>query len=367
MASTEAQSTPAHQARDRQYHDTSSAYVLPNEYVAAIHRTSKRSQPCRNNRIHSAVEHDRLDAQAAAIVEMIGGIPCLAPIDSLKHASKAVDVGCGTGVATVQIAGMLPSTRVYGLDISPVPEGTRKIAPKNVTWAVGNVLDVDFDRSGANSEPTDGPKRGDDTKRGGKIKPRDDFTSAADSKPENDGMTREIFTPSGLDYIFGRMLFLGISDWSRYFSVAAWSLKSGGIIEHQDLDWKFYRVGTTECLCDNWPWHQAVVSAVEESGLSTRAGSDAAKLMRDSGLEILSVQTFEFSFVPSSKTPNSQAMGRYVGAKLLPQYPELLRKMLGSQAMNGEELERLTKESLRDITCEEGVHQKYTVTVARKP
>lgn len=279
---------------------------------------------------YSAIEQARLDAQAAAIVEMIGGFPFLAPIQSMKSVSKAVDVGCGTGVATVQIAGIFPSAKVYGLDISPVPEAAQTMAPANVDWAVGNILDVDF------------------------------------NKPGDDVMSREIFTPGGLDYIFGRMLFLGINDWSRYFSITHQSLKSGGIIEHQDLDWKFYRVGTNKCLSDNWEWHRAVVAGAEKAGLSTHAGSDPASIMKDAGFEIISVQTFEFSFVPSSKTPNSQAMGRYVQAKLVPNYPELLRKMLGVQGITGKELERLTKDSLRDIASEEGVHQKYTVTIARK-
>ena len=262
---------------------------------------------------------------------MIGGVPCLMPTQSMTSVSKAVDVGCGTGVATVQIAGIFPSAKVYGLDISPVPEAARKMAPANAAWAVGNVLDVDY------------------------------------NKPGDDVMSREIFTPGGLDYIFGRMLFLGINNWSRYFSVAYQSLRSGGIIEHQDLDWKFHRVGTSECLSDKWEWHRAVVSGAEKSGLSTHAGSDAAPIMRNAGFEIISAQTFEFSFVPSIKTPNSQAMGRYVRAKLVPQYPELLRKMLGAQGIIGDELERLTKDCLRDIASEEGLHQKYTVTIARKP
>ncbi len=62
--------------------------------------------------------------------------------------SKAVDVGCGTGVATVQIAGMFPSAKVYGLDISPVPEAVQKMAPANAAWAVGNILDVDYNKPG---------------------------------------------------------------------------------------------------------------------------------------------------------------------------------------------------------------------------
>lgn len=294
---------------ERRYHNTNSAYVLPNE----------------------AIEQNRLDVQAAAIVEMIGGDSCLAPIQSMTRVSKAVDVGCGTGIATVQIAGMFPSATVYGLDISPVPEAVQKMAPANAAWAMGNILDVDY------------------------------------TKPGDDLMSREIFTPGGLDYIFGRMLFLGINDWSRYFSTASHALTSGGIIEHQDLDWKFYRVGTSECLSETWEWHRAVVSGVEQFGLSTHAGSDAAPIMEAAGLEIISVQTFEFSFLPSNKTPNSQAMGRYVQAKLVPQYPELLRKILGAQGITGDELERLTKDCLRDIASEEGVHHKYTVTTARKP
>jgi len=292
----------------RRYHDTSAAYVLPND----------------------AIEQDRLDAQAAAIVEMIGGFPLLAPIHKMNRMAKAVDVGCGTGIATVQIAATFPFAKVYGLDLSPVPEATERMAPENVTWALGNALEVDYTKSGSNI------------------------------------MAREIFTPGGLDYIFGRMLFLGINDWARYFSIASYALKSGGLIEHQDLDWKFYRAGTSECLSDSWEWHRAVVSGAEKSGLSTRAGSNAAALMVDAGLEIISVQTFEFSFVPSAKTPASQAMGRYVQAKLIPQYPELLRKMLGAHGIVGKKLERLTKECLRSLSSEEGIHQKYTVTIARK-
>ncbi|KAB8300499.1 hypothetical protein EYC80_000664 [Monilinia laxa] len=295
----------------RRYHNTSAAYVLP--------------------KANDIIEQDRLDAQAAAIVEMIGGFPFLAPLRTSDNISKVVDVGCGTGVATIQIATALPSATIYGLDLTPVPESSKKLAPENIIWAQGNALDMEYHQH------------------------------------SNDVMTREIFTPAGLDYVFGRMLFLGINNWPKYFSIASYALKSGATIEHQDLDWKFYRVGTSECVSDDWEWHKAIVSGAKRSGLSTTSGSDAEILMGDSGLEVISVETFEFSFVPSSKTPNSQEMGRYVQAKLIPQYPELLRKMLGADGISGEKLEALTKACLHDITSEEGLHQKYTVTIARKP
>lgn len=110
-----------------------------------------------------------------------------------------------------------------------------------------------------------------------------------------------------------------------------------------------------------------MVSAAETAGLSIHAGSAAASFMEEAGLDVISVQEFEFSFVPSSKTPNSQSMGRYVQAKLIPQYPELLRKVLGAKSIAGVELQRLTEAALRDLASEEGMHQKYTVTIGKKP
>ncbi|ETS87857.1 hypothetical protein PFICI_01685 [Pestalotiopsis fici W106-1] len=291
----------------RHYHSTDAAYVLPNDEI----------------------EQARLDSQAVAIVEMLGGLPFLGLPASTTPGSKMIDVGCGTGVATLQLGKLWPSSKVYGVDLSVVPESTQKQAPGNVSFLQGDILEVDF------------------------------------TTPSDDLLHQEVFAPSSVEYIFGRMLFLGISDWKLYFSNAAKALKTGAIIEHQDLDWKFYRVASDECLSDEWQWWHEVVQAVEASGLSLVSGSNAAALLKASGFEILKVETFEFSFMPSLKTPNSQAMGNYVQAKLLPQYPELLRKLLEPR-VSKERLKQLIQDCLRDLSSEDGVHQKYTVTVARK-
>ena len=278
---------------------------------------------------HSAIEHERLDAQAAAIVEMIGGAPFLALDRYLTRATKAADVGCGTGVATIQLAQLLPAANVYGIDLTPVPEHAKSVAPANARWVSGNILDVDLQSHG-------------------------------------DHMSSESLAPGTVDYLFGRMLFLGINDWPKYFQVASASLRSGGILEHQDLDWKFYRTATDECLSDAWPWHARLMDAVKAAGLCPFSGSDAAPSLEAAGLTVLEKQTFEFSFVPSAKAPRSQAMGRYVQQKLMPNYPELLRKMMAPMGVSDQELEAMTRDALRDLATEEGVHQKYTVTIASK-
>ncbi|KAL8770385.1 MAG: hypothetical protein Q9203_004396 [Teloschistes exilis] len=215
---------------ERRYQKTKSPYFMPQDVI----------------------EQNRLHAQAAAIVEMIGSAPFIAHVQHRWDVSKAVDVGCGTGVATIQIAAIFPTAKVYGLDLSPVPQAVQSMASSNVAWAEGNVLDAAFDR------------------------------------PGDDTMSREIFVPDNLDYIFGRMLFLGIDNWSSYFSTTYRSLKSSGMIEHQDWDWAFYRVGTDECLSDQWEWHQAILASATHLGISRSEGSGAEVAMKAAGFDVLS-------------------------------------------------------------------------------
>ncbi len=241
--------------------------------------------------------------------------------------AKAVDVGCGTGVATLQLATLLKSATVYGVDISSVPDSTKQISPKNIEWVRGNILDTGTRASGSPAST--------------------------------------IFAKGNLDYFFGRMLFLGINDWSSYFSVANRSLKQGGIIEHQDLDWAFYSVDTDRRVSDAWGWHKRLMAAVDKSGLSSLSGSNAVPLMEQMGFGVLDVEVFRFSFT-ASKIPGSQAMGHYVQNKLLPNYPELLRKLYEAVGVSGDELDDLTQACMRDLSETDGIYQKYTVTIGIK-
>jgi hypothetical protein len=88
--------------------------------------------------------------------------------------------------------------------------------------------------------------------------------------------------------------------------------------------------------------------------------------METAGLKVIEARKFEFSFVPSGKSPNSQAMGRYMQAKLMLNYPELMGKLLGSLDIAHDEVEQLIRDALRDLSSEERIHQKYTVTIAKK-
>lgn len=260
---------------------------------------------------------------------MLGGTAFKALRHLKPHPEEVVDVGCGTGVATIQLARLIPSASIIGLDISPAPDTARQAAPTSVTWVRGNILDIDD-------------------------------SCALD-------MTRpDILDQGSVDYAFGRMLFLGINDWQTYAAAIHRCLKPSGIIEHQDLDWSFYRVGSSECLSDGWLWHKRLMEAVHKAGLSSSAGSEVASHLQHVGMRIIGTEAFEFSFVPSSRTADSQAMGTYVQKLLLPNFPELLRKLMKSVDASSNEVEQLTADCLRDVSSEEGIYMKYTVTIAER-
>ncbi|KAK1537496.1 methyltransferase domain-containing protein [Colletotrichum paranaense] len=227
----------------RTYHNASSPYVLPND--------------------HSAQEQSRLDKQASAIEEMIGGRPFLFDLRLLPSSPKMLDVGCGTGVATLQLAKQVPlSEQVYGIDLSSVPEPTKAAAPKNVTFIQGNFLDGEDKRGLSNGS---------------------------------------------FDYVFGRMLFLAIDDWPGYFKRVNDLLKPGGIVEHQDCSWEYYRQGTFTKLSDNWAWHRAVLEESAIVGLDICAADHLVERMEGAGFEVLSTRCYEFSMVPSEKSASSMA------------------------------------------------------------
>src|SRR4051812_7315858 len=97
--------------------------------------------------------------------------------DHLIHApvttstvQKALDIGCGTGTVTHRIASTFPKAQVYGLDLSPVPNIREKL--QNIEYVQGNFNDIT------------GP-------------------NGSDAR----------FEKGSFDYIFARLLVLGMTDW----------------------------------------------------------------------------------------------------------------------------------------------------------
>jgi len=81
---------------------------------------------------------------------------------------KTLDIGCGTGAVTHEMASIFPNSQVFGADLSPVPQ-VRRTLP-NINYVQGNIMEINDAR----------------------------------------------FEQGSFDLVFSRLLVLGISNWKTY-------------------------------------------------------------------------------------------------------------------------------------------------------
>ena len=136
----------------------------------------------------SNVEHNRLEMQAKALEQLMSNEAFLAPVHQPK---RILDVGCGTGRSTVQLAEKFPDAQIIGVDLSVVPALHPK--PKNVEYIQGDVRELI--KSGSES-----------------------------------------FVPASFDYIYSRLLSLGMTDWQGHLHQISSVLAQGGWLEVQEME-----------------------------------------------------------------------------------------------------------------------------------
>jgi len=111
-----------------------------------------------------------------------------APLD-VPSVRKTLDIGCGTGIVTHEMATTFPQAQVYGLDLSPVPRVREQLS--NIEYIQGNIMEI----SGA--------------------KTRD-----------------QRFEDGSFDLVFSRLLIAGMTNWKGYVERCA-ALTSPGVSSHR--------------------------------------------------------------------------------------------------------------------------------------
>ncbi|ORY01364.1 S-adenosyl-L-methionine-dependent methyltransferase [Clohesyomyces aquaticus] len=338
MAEPSASATSANGDHEtRSYHKTQSAYALPNDNV----------------------EHQRLEMQHSLFIGLMGGRIIHAPLE--HNISKAIDIGCGTGSVTHAIASAHPSTTVYGVDLSPVPQ--------NIRTKLQNLYYVqcDFNELVAQNPPD----------------PR--------------------FHPASFDYVYSRLLIYGITDWPGYLSRAIGLAKPGAWIEMQEADYHWYRVPTPqltstssslppadvfaphdmtldELAADSHPsetfksetlWSKTMNALLRAKQLNPHAGSSLASLMSDAGLTDIKICRYiSAAGVWSGLTPEAAAFGEYVGKQTPLMYVPVLRKLGKETGWDEGEVEAAVRDLEKEFEGKENGQMLWFwvyVVCGRKP
>ena len=260
---------------------------------------------------YSAIELDRLEDQALALAELMHNDPIHAP---LNEPQCLVDVGCGSGIVSCGLGSTYPNAQVYGIDITPVPPRSQ---PPNVHFIRGDV--------------------------------------------------RERLSGSSLDFVFSRLLVLGMTDWQGYMTDIASALRPGGWVEIQENSQEWYLNGK---LCSSeWSWVTAMEKAAERQGRDLRCGRNAKDYMERAGL--VDVQVTEYRIPVGTwavrERPETERIGTLSANKNGMLHYHAISKMLDGMGYSESEMERFREEILVNLAPEEGKERAFFVTIGRKP
>ncbi|KAL8794418.1 MAG: hypothetical protein Q9195_003005 [Heterodermia aff. obscurata] len=181
---------------------------------------------------NDSVELDRLEDQALALAKLMHNNPIHAP---LNKPQRLVDVGCGSGIVTCGLGVTYPDAQIYGIDITPVPSRSQ---PQNVHFIRGDVRE---------------------------LLVRDERLSAG-----------------SVDFVFSRLLILGMTDWQGYVGDIVSALRRGGWVEIQEYALEWYLNG--KHCSSGWSWVTAMEKAAERTGRDLRCGKNAKDYMERAGL-----------------------------------------------------------------------------------
>lgn len=220
--------------------------------------------------------------------------PFHAPVNNPK---RILDIGCGTGILTVRLGREFPEAEVIGVDISPVPNRHEK--PDNVTFVQGNVLEL---------------------------------------AKSNDRR----FQPGTFDYVYHRLLVLGITDWPGYIATVLSLLAPGGWSEMQDLDLTLLGDNGTN-KADAWWFFRLVNEDCKAVGLDISIGSKLSSYMKDTGnLTNISELVFKLPFVVSDDVADAEIKNKSM-EKNLASNRALVKRISGSRR-SAEEVEAMIKD-----------------------
>ena len=312
-----AQSDVVYQHYPHTYHQTEAAYLLPNSYV--FDRIPTRRYP--PHYVDSTPEQRRLASQAAALKALVGGNVLHTVNLADSPTTRFLDVGCGTGTVAYDIGRQYPSSRVFGVDLSPIQILDNK--PPNVEIIRGDLFEL----------------AGQD----------------------------ERLQPGSFDFVFSRLLICGMTDWIKYLKTVAYLLKPGAPCEFQEFTWQHHRNG--EVISSGWKWMQAAYDGARKQGLDLDCGKHMADYARQAGLRDIKTK---FYAVPAGiwaadSNPQSEAIGKEyqeteVGFHLVAQ-----RKMVDQTQYSEEERRMLAEDCERTLEAErEGRYWPLIVTLARR-
>ncbi|OCK80010.1 S-adenosyl-L-methionine-dependent methyltransferase [Lepidopterella palustris CBS 459.81] len=234
---------------------TDSVYNYRYENGRRYHAYSDGKYPVPNDE----VEKDRLDLQHHAFRLTLDGALYIAPIP--KDVQNVLDIGCGTGIWTIEFAEEHPSAKVLGTDLSPIQPVD---VPPNCSFLIDDA--------------------------------------------DNDWVFHSPF-----DFIHTRAMVAAFKNWSRFFEQSYANLKPGGYLEVQEFYFppKCTDPTLTPETSPLLQWGDNLTKAGSLIGMDMEAAASFAEPLRAAGFVDIHAKHFKWPVGPWAKGEKNKLLGRF--------------------------------------------------------
>jgi SAM-dependent methyltransferase len=184
---------------------------------------------------------------------------------------NVLDVGCGTGIWSIEFADEHPSARVLGTDLSPIQPAQ---VPPNCEFLIDDC--------------------------------------------EQDWIFHHQF-----DYIHTRALVAAVKDWDRFFEQAYANLKPGGYLECQDVAFPI-RCLDPGVTAENSPlirWSELFIEAAKKIGVDGTGPRHFTPKLRNAGFVNVNLKMHKWPVGKWAKGAKFKLLGRYVYEDLMDWLP----------------------------------------------
>jgi len=238
----------------------------------------------------------------------------------LDNPLKILDIGCGSGIVTLELGRLFPSASIIGIDQAPIIPAQFRESP-NVQFIQGVFHDLVAN---------------------GNLKPQD------------------------FDFIFSRMLVMSVVDWQAYVKTTSSLLKSGGWLELQELSWRL-RDKDEEAIDTRYEYLTAIQETCIEKGLDPFAGEHLSHYMEKAGLIGVSHRKFPWLWSEWDEWPQGHLLAMHQQSEAHIAVQQGMLDVLLAGRYDSDQLGRFKRELQQSaVEAEMGVHYSYGVSFGQK-